>query len=55
MPWKNGKDDAFDSFIGYNMVFGDKEDNFEVDDWDEEEDDDDLDKDDFDDDEEDEF
>jgi chromatin remodeling complex protein RSC6 len=34
----NGKDDAFDSFIGYNMVFGDKEDNFEVDDWDKEDD-----------------
>ncbi len=32
----NGKDDAFDSFIGYKMVFGEREDNFEVDDWDKE-------------------
>lgn len=39
----NGKDDAFDSFIGYNMVFGEKEDTFEADDWDKEDDEDDLD------------
>ena len=43
----NGKDDAFDSFIGYNMVFGEKEDNFEVDDWDKENDEDDSEEDDL--------
>jgi hypothetical protein len=49
----NGKDDAFDSFVGYNMVFGEREDNFEVDDWDEKNDEEDVEKDDFDDEDED--